>query len=160
VGRLFDALAALVGVRATVTYEAQAAVDLEALACTVPRAEAPVFDVDVDAAGPDGLVVVDPGPLVAAVVAGRAQAVPAALLAAGIHEGLGRAAARAATTAARAHGLRTVALTGGVFQNARLAAVVEEALVAAGLEVLTHRRVPPNDAGISIGQAASAAARA
>ena len=51
-----------------------------------------------------------------------------------------------------------MALSGGVFQNLRLSEIVEEALLAAGLEVLVHRIVPPNDGGISIGQAAVAAA--
>ena len=57
------------------------------------------------------------------------------------------------------HDLDTVALTGGVFQNALLTDLVETALTARGLEVLVHERVPPNDGGISIGQAAIAAAK-
>jgi hydrogenase maturation protein HypF len=158
VGRLFDAVAALLGMRPIVSYEAQAAVELEALARSVPRGEAPRFPVDVsrDSAG---MVLIDPAPLVAALVDERSRGVAPALLAAGFHESLGRAAAQAATDAARSRGLRTVALTGGVFQNPRLAAVVEDALVRAGFEVLVHRVVPPNDGGISIGQAAVAAAR-
>jgi hydrogenase maturation protein HypF len=55
------------------------------------------------------------------------------------------------------HGLDTIALTGGVFQNARLTAVVEERLHAKGLNVLVHASIPPNDGGVSIGQAAIAA---
>nr|MBA2282162.1 carbamoyltransferase HypF [Acidimicrobiia bacterium] len=82
------------------------------------------------------------------------------LLAAGFHEAIGRAAADAAIVIAAERGLRTVALSGGVFQNPRLAAIVEEALTLAGLEVLVHCTIPPNDAGISIGQAAVAAALA
>ena len=74
------------------------------------------------------------------------------------HEALGRAAASAGARPGPRDGLDTVALTGGVFQNPRLTDVVEEALTAAGLEVLVHRIVPPNDGGISIGQAAVAAA--
>jgi hydrogenase maturation protein HypF len=62
--------------------------------------------------------------------------------------------AEAALRLARSRGLGTVALSGGAFQNARLTAVLERELGAAGLEVLVHRRVPPNDGGISIGQAA------
>ncbi|MEO7398145.1 MAG: hypothetical protein ABIW84_06235, partial [Ilumatobacteraceae bacterium] len=60
---------------------------------------------------------------------------------------------------ARRHALTTVALSGGVFQNVLLSAIVEERLLAAGLHVLVHRQVPANDGGISIGQAAVAAAR-
>ncbi len=157
-GRLFDAAAALIGLRPSVTYEAQAAIELEALARSVPRSEAPLFDVEVvdDALG---TVIVDPAPLVSALVDGRARDVAPALLAAGFHEAIGSAVARAAIDLARRHGLRTVALSGGVFQNLRLSTIVEEAVAGAGLEVLVHRTVPPNDGGISVGQAAVAAAR-
>ncbi|MGH9153929.1 MAG: hypothetical protein ACRD03_16415, partial [Acidimicrobiales bacterium] len=72
--------------------------------------------------------------------------------------GLGRAVATTAAALARAAGLSTVALSGGVFQNARLTRVVSRHLAEAGLEVLVHRRIPPNDGGISLGQAAVAAA--
>jgi hydrogenase maturation protein HypF len=58
---------------------------------------------------------------------------------------------------ARRHGLDTVALSGGVFQNVRFSDIVEDALVAQGLTVLVHHIVPPNDGGISVGQAAIAA---
>ncbi len=157
VGRLFDAVAALLGMRPTVSYEAQSAIELEALARSVPRAEAPTFPVEVGR-DPAGMVLIDPRPLVAALVVARRRRDPTALLAAGFHESIGRAAAGAAVELAREHGLDTVALSGGVFQNSRLSEVVEEAIRAAGLEVLVHRIVPPNDGGISIGQAAVAAA--
>jgi hydrogenase maturation protein HypF len=74
-----------------------------------------------------------------------------------VHEAIGGAAAALGEQLASAHGLDTVVLTGGVFQNARLTEVVESALTAAGLQVLVHGHVPPNDGGISIGQAAIAA---
>jgi hydrogenase maturation protein HypF len=102
--------------------------------------------------------VIDPAPLIAALMAAKASGTPTAVLAAAFHESIGLAAASAAVDLANARGLHTVALTGGVFQNVRLAEIVEEALVRAGLEVLTHQIVPPNDGGISIGQAAVAAA--
>ncbi len=152
-GRLFDALAALLGLRPTVSYEAQAAIELEAAARTVPRSEAAAYPVEVG----DG--VLDPVPLVTAVLADRGKGTPVPVIAAGIHEAVGRAAAVLGAAAAEEHGLATVALTGGVFQNVRLSEVVEEALAGAGLRVLTHRLVPANDGGISIGQAAVAAAR-
>jgi hydrogenase maturation protein HypF len=65
--------------------------------------------------------------------------------------------AQAAADLAAAHGLDTVALSGGVFQNARLTAVVVAELERLGLRVLVHRRLPPNDGGVSVGQAAIAA---
>jgi hydrogenase maturation protein HypF len=156
-GRLFDAVAALLGLRPRVTYEAQAAIELEAMARSVPRGEAPTFPVEI-ARSASGSLVIDPSPLIAELVAGRTRGVSTAVLAAAFHESIGRAAALAGAGLAREHGLHTVALTGGVFQNPRLSDIVEQALTAAGLEVLVHRIVPPNDGGISIGQAAVAAA--
>ena len=158
-GRLFDAVAALLGLRHHTTYEAQAAIELEALARRVPRAEAPILPVEVSH-DPTGMLCIDPRPLVAALVARRDRGGSTPVLAAAFHESIGRAAASAAGRVARARGLSTVALCGGVFQNVRLAEVVEDALCAEGLEVLVARAVPPNDAGISIGQAAIAAATA
>ncbi|MGI8661916.1 MAG: Sua5/YciO/YrdC/YwlC family protein, partial [Acidimicrobiales bacterium] len=157
-GRLFDAVAALLGLRSSVTYEGQAAIELEALARSVPRAEAPRYRVDVER-DESGMLIVDPAPLVAALVAARNRGTEPAVLAAAFHEAVGRATAGAGIDIAREHGLRTVALSGGVFQNVRLSDVVEAEMIAAGLEVLLHRTVPSNDGGISIGQAAVAAAR-
>ncbi len=157
-GRLFDAVAALLGMRPAVSYEAQAAIELEALARSVPRAEAPSYPVEVGRQD-GGVVVIDPRPLVGALVRDRARGTAPAVVAAGFHESIGRAAAEAAIVVAATQGLSTVALTGGVFQNVRLSEVVEEALASADLEVLVHRVVPPNDAGISLGQAAIAAAQ-
>ncbi|MFP5319273.1 MAG: carbamoyltransferase HypF [Acidimicrobiia bacterium] len=152
-GRLFDAVAALLGLRARVTYEAQAAIALEALAATVPDAEAPT-DYPIEAAD-----VLDPAPLVAHVVRERDRGTPPAVIAAGFHAAFGAAAATTAARLAAANGLDTVALSGGVFQNARLTTVMGRGLAAAGLTVLVHHTVPCNDGGISIGQAAVAAAR-
>jgi hydrogenase maturation protein HypF len=103
--------------------------------------------------------VLDPTPLIARIVTERDRGASPAAIAAGFHAGLGRGVAGAAVQAAGEHGLDTVALSGGVFQNARLTAVVVEALEAAGLRVLVHHLIPPNDGGISVGQAAIAARR-
>ena len=158
-GRLFDAVASLLGVRHRVTYEGQAAIELEALAASVPFADAPDYRLDPPAGGTaTGPVVLDPSPLIARVLAERDQGTPTALVAAGFHLALGRAVAGLACRLAAVGGLGIVALSGGVFQNARLTAVVADEVERAGLEVLVHRRVPPNDGGISIGQAAVAAA--
>jgi len=150
-GRLFDAVAALLGLRTRITYEAQAAIELESVAAGEPLAGPPGYELAV-AGG-----VLDPTPLLAKIVADRAKATPAAEISAGFHAGLGRGVAGAAAQAAAAEGLDTVALSGGVFQNARLTAVVAGELEAAGLRVLVHRLIPPNDGGVSIGQAAIAA---
>ncbi|HUR17761.1 MAG TPA: carbamoyltransferase HypF [Acidimicrobiales bacterium] len=155
-GRLFDAVAALLGLRQQVTYEAQAAIQLEACAAGVPIDTAAAYPLDTDTA--DGILVLDPRPLIARVVAEREAGTPAPLISAAFHAGLGRAAAAMACTLARAEHLDTVALSGGVFQNSRLTEIVVHNLRAEGMTVLVHERVPANDGGISIGQAAIAAA--
>ena len=154
VGRLFDAVAALLGGRRLVSYEGQAAIELEALARRVPRAAARRYLGTVTA--DDG--VLDPTTLVEAIVRDRDAGLDTALLAAGFHEALGRASADLAARVADERGVDAVVLTGGVFQNVRLTDVVVAALEERGLSVLTHAEVPPNDGGISIGQAAIAAA--
>ncbi len=157
IGRLFDALGSLITGRTLATYEAQAAIALEALARTVDRADAPrwpdAITVDRSAALPQ----LDPRPLVCHVVEGLRGGTAPAVLAAAAHEALGAATAALAAELAAARGLTTVVLTGGVFQNARLTEVVEAALLDAGLTVLVHECIPANDGGISIGQAAVAA---
>lgn len=158
-GRLFDAAAALAGLRPTVSYEAQAAIEFEVLARSVARSEVDVHSADI-ARDESGMLILDPSPLVAALMRGRSNGMSPELLAASFHESIGESAAVAAVALAREHGLRTVALTGGVFQNQRLSDIIEDALVSSGLDVLVHHRVPPNDGGISVGQAAVAAAQA
>jgi hydrogenase maturation protein HypF len=152
-GRLFDAVAALLGVRSVTTYEGQAAIELEALARRVPpdRVRTPG---EIRAAA--GVRVLDPTPLVRAVVDAVARGEDRAVTAATFHAGLAAATVSLATAIACDHDLDTVALSGGVFQNARLTDLVARGLRAAGLRVLVHRLVPPNDGGISFGQAAIA----
>ncbi len=155
-GRLFDAVAAVVGLHAAITYEGQAAIALEARAAAVAPHDAPRWAVDLHDDGER--VVVDPRPLVARIVAERDRGTPLAALAAGFHASLGEAVAEAGATLARRHGLATAALSGGVFQNVRLTETVARGLAARGLDVLLHRHLPPNDGGIAVGQAAVAAA--
>jgi hydrogenase maturation protein HypF len=157
VGRLFDAVGAMVCGRTTVSYEGQAAIELEALAASVPPGGVDPYPVALTTSG--GRAVMDPAPLVAAVVADLADGRPPPEVASAFHEGVAAATVMLATRLATARGLSTVALTGGVFQNARLSTLVEDGLHGLRLEVLVHRIVPPNDGGISIGQAAAAAAR-
>ena len=152
-GRLFDAVATLLGGRLRVSYEAQAAIELEALARSVDRGNAPLYDgcVALDAG------VLDPTDLIAALLADLDSGLGRALIAAGFHEAFGRATVTLAAATAAEHHLDTVVLTGGVFQNARLTEIVESGLRLLGLHVLVHATIPPNDGGISIGQAAIAA---
>jgi hydrogenase maturation protein HypF len=152
-GRLFDAAAAVLGLRGVAQFEAQAAMEVEALAADRPGHPLP-FPLR---EGEDGWVM-DPLPLLAALGRGRAEGVEPSRLAAGFHEAAARTAAELARRAVEAHGPGRVALSGGVFQNARLLSSVRRRLAASGLEVLLPRELGPGDGAISYGQAAVAAA--
>jgi hydrogenase maturation protein HypF len=141
-GRLFDAVAAVLGVRDTVTYEGQAAVELEQLAGET-------------SASPWSWSFGDGSQLVALAADDVAGGRPREEVAAAFHETVAAAAADACAEAAEP---RTVVLSGGCFQNLRLLDSTRTRLGEHGLRVLEHRRVPPNDGGISYGQAAVAAA--
>jgi hydrogenase maturation protein HypF len=154
IGRLFDAVGALCGAPARARYEGQAAVELEAMceAGEGGRYEMPLVG------GGDGFVL-DPRPTVRAVLADLDRGQAPALVAARFHEALAVGAAEACVHLAAEHDLSAVVLSGGVFQNRRLLERVAALLTAAGLRPLTPERLPPNDGGISFGQAAIAAAR-
>ncbi|HET6627162.1 MAG TPA: carbamoyltransferase HypF [Nocardioidaceae bacterium] len=152
VGRLFDGVASLLGVRHQVSYEAQAAIELEALA----RSATSVVPLPMEVA--DGELKLER--LVRAVVDGVRAGRPVAGLALGFHDALATATAELVLRAAREHDVTTVGLTGGVFQNRLLLGALADRLRAAGLIVLTHQRVPANDGGLSLGQAVVGRARA
>ena len=151
-GRLFDAVASLLGLCQTVSYEGQAAIELEHLARGGFRGGRPAdLEFDVHSG------VLDPAPVIAGIVAGLRNGVGPADLAAGFHAAVVRATARAATDCARAANIPTVGLTGGVFANRLLLHGLRKTLSNSGHEVLTHRIVPCNDGGLALGQAAIAA---
>lgn len=150
-GRLFDAVASLLGVCQQVTYEGQAAVECEHLA----RRGHGHRPMHVDVA--DGLL--DPAPAVTAIVEGLRAGAAIEDLARSFHDAVVDATVRAAAAAAADAGVTTVGLTGGVFANRLLLAGISAGLRARGLEVLTHRVVPCNDGGLALGQAAIAALR-
>jgi hydrogenase maturation protein HypF len=157
-GRLFDAVAALLDVRSSVDYEGQAAIELEAWAAEAaplsvdPGAWAPVVIEEGDA------LTLDPGPTLAAVVAAAADGMDRAQAARLFHEGIAVAVARAAVLVRARSGVDTVGLTGGVFANSVLTAACQGRLAQEGFDVLVHHRVPPNDGGLALGQVAVAAA--
>lgn len=151
-GRLFDAMAALSGVRAVASYEGQAAIELEALADEHEAARYPLV-VREEAGGS----VLDPGEMILAVARDAMAGMSPSVIAARIHNAIAEATAEAVTRLAERYGTRTAVLSGGVFQNRRLLDGTSERLSAAGLRVLTPARVPPNDGGIAYGQAAVAA---
>ena len=154
-GRLFDAAAAVLGLRRISRYEGQAAMELEALA---GRRIAREFPCGIEEAI-GGAWQLDPLPLLAELGQRRRSGEDPADLAADFHASVARATAELARRACEATGRTTVALGGGVFQNARLVASVQALLAAMGLRVLTARRLGPNDGAVSYGQAAVAAAR-
>jgi hydrogenase maturation protein HypF len=154
-GRWFDAVAALCAVRDEITYEGQAAAELEAIAAPGEWDPYPF------ALAPDraGCAEVDLRPLVSGVAADLRAGAAAAVVSARFHETLARAVAEACRRGRADHGAGAVALTGGCFQSRRLTERCARLLGEAGFEVLLHARVPPNDGGIALGQAAVASRR-
>jgi hydrogenase maturation protein HypF len=153
-GRLFDAVAALIGVRQTVTYEAQAAIEMESL-CHGRSASTHVpFDWALEEK--DEMLVVNPAGIFRRIVADLKTAVGTGDLAWYFHLTLADLIALLAERARKQTGVATVALSGGVFQNMLLLRLAIDRLCAEGFEVLVHRRVPPNDGGLALGQAAVA----
>ena len=167
-GRLFDAAAAILGVRDEITYEGQAAIELEQLADpgetrtyrarieTVPMTTGPMTTGPIEAGEP---FLVRGADLVTAAVDDLTLGVPAELIAARFHNGVAALIVDGCELLREQHGLTTVALSGGVFQNLLLLGRTVTRLEANGFTVLTHSRVPCNDGGISLGQAVVAAAR-
>ncbi len=162
-GRLFDAIASLLDVRHEVEYEAQAAIELEALAASTTQEAAgwrsatgpygPVVHTD-----PGGDVILDPSGWIAQAVADRAAGLDPARSSRAFHLALAEALTDAVLLVRDRYGMDTVGLTGGVFANDVLSSACQGSLRRAGLTVLVHGVVPPNDGGLALGQAAVAAA--
>lgn len=154
VGRFFDAIAALCGVRTHVSYEGQAAIELEMAADVRVDDRYPIPLV-----GDDGRVVLDARELVRAASHDLDNSRPVPEVAACVHNGLAAAVVDACRTIAERSGVRTVALSGGVFQNVLLLERTARQLIDDGFRVLVPTRLPPNDGGVSYGQAAVALRR-
>lgn len=152
-GRLFDAVSALCGVRTSVSYEGQAAIELEG-AADAPTAEPYPFPLTEDR--PRRL---DARPLVRAVLEDLRTGADAGRVASRFHRAVATVTARACEALATERAVETVVLSGGVFQNRMLTELTSGLLADAGLEVLVPRRLPANDGGISFGQAAVAVGR-
>jgi len=147
-GRFFDALSSLVGLRHSISYEAQAAIEFEILASSW-QGPAPALSFSLS----------DPTPLLAGVCAAMRRGVEPAAIARACHLAIADGVATDVTSHASARGIRTVVLTGGVFQNVLLTGLIAHPLVARGFDVRTHHIVPPNDGGLALGQAFVASAR-
>ena len=152
-GRLFDAVAAILSVRDAINYEGQAAVELEQLASV---GEDGAYELPVPAAIPFEIYGAD---LVRSVVDDLRACTSVDVVAARFHNSVALMIVKACAAIRTMRGLALVALSGGVFQNQLLLRRTVRLLEEAGFRVLTHRQVPTNDAGISFGQVAVAAAR-
>lgn len=153
-GRLFDALASLLGLRDTAEFEAQAAMELEAHAASEADRTYPVA-----LAHEDGRIVVPTSDIVRGVVEDLLADVETSLIAARFHGTLAEVIATVSDRIRERTGLGAVALSGGVFQNVWLLEATIAQLSIRGFEVYTHRQVPPNDGGLALGQAAIAVRR-
>jgi len=160
VGRLFDAVAALAGVRQRVTHEAQAAMELEWLAGEVEPDGSYPFAIEAPPSGSgEAPEVIDTRPLIRAVDTDVAAGTPFERIARRFHDTLVEMISVVAGRIAARTGLNVVVLSGGVFQNAVLLGAAAASLTHKGFRVVRHRRVPPGDGGLSLGQLAVAAAR-
>jgi hydrogenase maturation protein HypF len=153
-GRLFDAVASLLGLGDVATFEGEAAIALENAATPGRHEELPWT-----LRRANELLVYDVRPTLRGVVDAVRDGQPAGVVAARFHQTVVGVTAALCAATRDATGLQTVCLSGGVFQNRLLATQVDAALGAAGFEVHLGEQVPPNDGGISFGQAAIAAAR-
>ncbi len=152
-GRLFDAVAALAGVRDAINYEGQAAVELEQLA---DPGETGTYRAGIAAREP---FCIEGADLVRAAAGDLAAGTAAPVVAARFHNGVAALIVDGCVLLRERCGLGTVALSGGVFQNLIVAHRAAAGLEARGFRVLAHSRVPCNDGGISLGQAVIAGAR-
>ncbi|MHB1160215.1 MAG: carbamoyltransferase HypF [Chloroflexota bacterium] len=147
IGRLFDAVSSLIGLRQVVNYEGQAAIELEMAALE-----------DVDDRYDWGLLpgepaIVDAGPTIGQIVEDLRRAVPTGVISARFHNSVADLIAGVCDRIREETGLNLVALSGGVFQNLFLLERAGRLLEARGFKVLIHHQVPPNDGGIALGQA-------
>ncbi|MDY0039730.1 MAG: carbamoyltransferase HypF [Desulforhabdus sp.] len=146
-GRLFDAVSALVGLRDSVTYEGQAAIELEQSLCEC----ADKYRGEVRKE--QGMWILDPLRMVAEAAQDVRDHQPAGLISARFHNGLLSLLVESVAKVSEQTGLKRIALSGGVFQNAYISEHLEKELAHLGFEVYSHIEVPVNDACISLGQA-------
>jgi hydrogenase maturation protein HypF len=150
-GRLFDAIASLVGLRQTVNYEAQAAMELEAIAARV------VGDVDPGtyefSIQQTGRIEIDSSRMIQQICGDIKSGTERGVIAARFHHAVANMISNVCQMARDRYRINTVGLTGGVFQNVLLLRLTRQQLVALGFDVLTHTVVPPNDGGLALGQA-------
>jgi hydrogenase maturation protein HypF len=146
-GRFFDAAAALCGIRRSINYEGQAAIELE----QAIEPDDGYYDGELEIG--EESILIDQLPIIKGLIEDVRRGVRVGKIAARVHNGVIRILSRAAVIAAEKTGLDRIALSGGVFQNAYLSQRLERDLMGHGLEVFCHVELPANDACISLGQA-------
>jgi hydrogenase maturation protein HypF len=149
-GRVLDAVSCLLGICRERTYEGEPAMKLEAAA---RAGEAGRTNFRCELKREDGIGRVDTARLLLRVLEALRARVPRKDIAAGVQHALAEGLAELAVDVARGEGVKTVGVAGGVFYNDAMTAVAREVVVREGLEFVRHRRVPPGDGGISVGQA-------
>lgn len=149
-GRLFDAASALAGIRQKVNYEAQAAIELET---RVEPSEKGFYEFEI------GVDDVDPAPLIWSLVKDVRKGENSGVIAARFHNGIAEMTLQVCQSIRKQTGLSVVVLSGGVWQNLTLLQRSLTRLRQNGFEVYIHKLVPPNDGGLSLGQAVVAATR-
>ncbi len=149
-GRLFDAVSALIGVRGEIEYEAQAAIELEMLACEAPdeTGSYPITTTE-----QSDIRIIKLKELLLAVITDLQHGVDKATIAARFHNSIALMIVELCREISNKTGINQVALSGGVFQNRLLFRKTVDLLENGNFEVLAHRKVPTNDGGISLGQA-------
>jgi hydrogenase maturation protein HypF len=153
-GRLFDAVAALLGVRQTINYEGQAAVELELAAQGIAGRTLPYDIKEVD-----GIWLLDSKSIVASLCLALQQGRVVQQLAADFHTTLAAAACDMIVKMSKVSSIASIVLSGGVFQNVTLLTEIIRMLEQYGLRIYLHRQTPPNDGGLALGQAIIAGER-
>ena len=154
-GRLFDAVASLAGLRQVVNYEAQAAIELESIIDGQASSRPYEFAIRISEVS-DGQLLIDPTPCFVQILADLRSGKAAGQIAARFHAGVARMVLEVCRQIRQTGGCDQVALSGGVWQNLALATQTIQLLEADQFHVYIHRRVPPNDGGLALGQALAA----
>ncbi len=157
-GRLFDAVSFLLGAGSRASYEAEAAVALEALALDGEQ-ESGAYTFRILTGGEKGIERIDPGPLFEKIMADMKAGIPRERIARAFHNGIASLIADTVSRHSERTGIRDVVVSGGVFQNRLLCELLDGLARRAAWRLHHHALVPPNDGGVSFGQAAVAAAK-
>ncbi|MFH1778920.1 MAG: carbamoyltransferase HypF, partial [Candidatus Omnitrophota bacterium] len=148
IGRLFDAVSSLIGIRGKVEYEAQAAIELEGIAEKDVR---DFYEFNIEPEG--GLYVIDPSPIFISIVEDLRKNIATSVISARFHNSISRLINEVCMKLRDSLAIEVVVLSGGVFLNRYLVNKVKPQLVANGFKLLEDDRIPVGDSGISIGQA-------